>query len=109
MPSPRITTTDLAAWRRRLAEEGDGEFLDPTLAQEIAPRLMAEVERLQAELAGARREFATKAATALEKRLKDVDAYGRGGCPACRDAEARAFLAKLQRIAENESEVRPDR
>ena len=42
-----------------LQEEGDGELLDPTLAQEIAPRLMDEVERLHAELARARRKHLT--------------------------------------------------
>ena len=61
----RITAADLAAWRRQLAEEGDGEHLDPTLAQQIAPRLMDEVERLQAELAQVWVDFATKAAGAL--------------------------------------------
>jgi hypothetical protein len=31
----------------------------------------------------------------LAKRLDEVVAYGAGGCPTCRDAEARAFLARL--------------
>jgi len=56
MDTPRITPADLAEWKRALAEEGDGDFLDPTLAQQIAPRLIAEVELLQAELRQARGE-----------------------------------------------------
>jgi len=60
-----------------------------------ARRLMAEVDLLREELAAARVDFATKAAAALEKRLKDVAAYNHGGCPKCCDAEARAFLTKL--------------
>ncbi len=57
-----VTPADLATWRTQLAEEGDGLRL----------RLMAEVEQLQTELAGARREFARKAASALAKRLQDA-------------------------------------
>ena len=45
----RLIPADLAEWRRTLVEEGDGEHLDPTLAQTIAPLLMAEVEALWAE------------------------------------------------------------
>jgi len=48
-----ITPADLSEWRRTLPEDGD--HLDPTLAQEIAPRLMDEVERLWSELARLRR------------------------------------------------------
>ena len=55
---PAVTLSQIAEWRRALREEGDGEFLDPTLAQEIAPKLMEEVERLHAELAQARRQLA---------------------------------------------------
>ena len=55
---PAVTLSQIAEWRRALLEEGDGELLDPTLAQEIAPRLMEEVERLHAELARARRQLA---------------------------------------------------
>jgi hypothetical protein len=51
---PRLTPADLAEWRRALDEEGDGEFLDPTTAQAIAPTLMTEVETLWAELQMAR-------------------------------------------------------
>jgi len=36
----------------------------------------------------------------MEKRIREVAAFNRGGCPTCRDAEARAFLAKLQRVAD---------
>jgi hypothetical protein len=35
----------------------------------------------------------------VEKRLAAVTAFNRGGCPQCKDAEARAFLAKLKRVA----------
>jgi hypothetical protein len=41
---PRLTPADLAEWRRDPEGEGDGEWLDPTIAQEVAPRLMAEVD-----------------------------------------------------------------
>jgi hypothetical protein len=60
---------------------------------------MHEIEQLRGELAAARVAFATKACEALDRRLKDVAACNHGGCPNCRDAEARAFLAKLRRIA----------
>ncbi len=46
----------LAEWRAQLPE--DGNHLDPTLAQVIAPMLIDEVERLQAELARVLRQFA---------------------------------------------------
>ncbi len=65
----RITPADLAEWRRALAEEGDGEFLDPTTAQAIAPKLMAEIEALWAEAARARAEALRDAGQVLEKRL----------------------------------------
>jgi hypothetical protein len=45
----RLVPADLAEWRRLLREEGDGEHLDPTLAQVLVPRLMAEVEALWVE------------------------------------------------------------
>jgi len=45
---PRVGLPNLAEWRRQLSEEGDGEPLDPTLTQEIAPRLMAELEHVWA-------------------------------------------------------------
>lgn len=38
----------------------------------------------------------------LAKRLDEVMAYGAGGCPTCRDAEARAFLAQLRRLGKSE-------
>ena len=43
-----ITSADLTEWRRALPDDGD--HMDPTLAQQIAPRLMNEVERLWGEL-----------------------------------------------------------
>lgn len=60
---------------------------------------MCDIDQLRDELASARRTFAAKAATALAKRLADVAAFNHGGCPQCRESEARAFLTKLQRIA----------
>jgi Spy/CpxP family protein refolding chaperone len=88
----RVTPRDLAAWRSALYH---GDQLDAAAAR----RLLDEVEQLQAELSAARVTFATKAAGALEKRLTDVAAYNQGGCRTCRDAEARAFLAKLKKVA----------
>lgn len=73
-----------------------GDQLDAAQARQ----LLGEVERLRAELASQRVEVARRSAGALEKRLGEVAAYNHGGCPACRDAEARAFLAKLKRVAE---------
>ncbi len=86
---------EIAEWRRALQEEGDGEFLDPTLAQNIAPKLMDEVERLHAEMARARRQLAAEEAAALEKRLTDVSTYG-GECRTCHNAEARAAFGAAQ-------------
>lgn len=86
----QLTPDDLARWRRT------GDQLDAATAR----RLMDEVETLWAELARQRVDIATKAAAALEKRPEAVATYNSGGCPKCRDAEARAFLAKLKRIAD---------
>ena len=58
-----ITTAQLAEWRAQLPEDGD--HLDPTLAQVIAPKLIDEVERLQAELARVLRQVATEDGRAL--------------------------------------------
>ena len=91
-----ITPADLAEWRAQLPEDGD--HLDPTLAQVLAPKLMDEVERLQGELARARRQLAAEEAAALEKRLTDLARYG-GECKTCRNAEARAALIRLRAIA----------
>jgi len=88
---PPVTPDELALWRRRL-------YLGQELDAATARRLMDELERLDARLEAARVEFATKAALALEKRLEDIAAYNHGGCPACHDAEARAFLARLKKI-----------
>ena len=92
----RLQAEDLDRWKRALYA---GDQLDASVAR----RLIAEVERLRGELAGARVEFAKKAALALEKRLADVATFNSGGCSRCRDAEARAFLARLKRIAVPES------
>ncbi len=59
-----VTLSQIAEWRRALREEGDGEFLDPTLAQEIAPELMDEIERLHAQLAQVRRQLTGQNAVA---------------------------------------------
>ena len=53
-----ITTAQLAEWRAQLPD--DGNHLDPMLAQVMAPKLIDEVERLQAELARARRQLAAE-------------------------------------------------
>lgn len=88
-----ITPADLLRWRQALYE---GDQLDASICR----RLLGEVDRLQNELDAQRVTFAQKAAAALEKRLGDVATYNSGGCERCHDAEARAFLAKLKRIAE---------
>jgi hypothetical protein len=66
---PRLTPADLSEWRRQLSEEGDGEWLDPTLAQDIAPRLMAEVEALWAEALTAKLDALREAAQLVDHRL----------------------------------------
>ncbi len=93
MSSSRVTPDEIAALRERLHK---GEQL---LDVETARRLMHEIDQLREELAASRRTFATNAATALEKRLQDVASFNHGGCSQCREAEARAFLMKLKRIA----------
>lgn len=91
----RLTPTELDRFRQRLYR-GDGlEDADCRL-------LVAEVDALGADLARQRVEFARKAALALEGRLQQVAIYNHGGCPTCRDAEARAFLAKLKRIRDED-------
>ena len=89
MPNP-ITPADLEQWRRTRK---------PASAMDLVPKLIAEIERLWAEVKTARAEAMEKAATALAKRLSEVAAYNHGGCPTCRDAEARAFLARLRKAA----------
>jgi hypothetical protein len=66
---------------------------------DLLPRLQAEIEHLWAEVRTARADAMEKAADALAKRLSEVAAYNHGGCPTCRDAEARAFLARLRKAA----------
>jgi hypothetical protein len=58
-----ITAAQLAEWREQLPEDGD--HLDPTLAQVIAPMLIDEVERLQAELARVLGRLAAEGGRAL--------------------------------------------
>lgn len=93
MEAPRITPEQIQALRQRLY--GAEEHVDAPTAR----RLLTEIEVLEGQLTEARATFARKAADALEKRLRDVAAFNHGGCSKCRDAEARAFLAKLRRIA----------
>lgn len=69
---PAVTLSQIAEWRRALQEEGDGELLDPTLAQEIVPKLMEEVERLHEELARTRRQLAAGEGAAPEERPRGV-------------------------------------
>ena len=102
MAAPRVTADDLETWRRELYY---GRRLEPAAAR----RLMDEVEQLRGELAEARTTFASKAAASLDRRLRVVATFNRGGCPSCRDAEARAFLAKLQRIAAETKDREPGR
>ncbi len=92
----RITPAELAEWRAALPDDGD--HLDPTLAQLIAPKLIDEVERLQAELGRARRQLAAEEAAALETRLTGLSVDG-GECRTCHSAEARAALVRLRAIA----------
>jgi uncharacterized protein (UPF0212 family) len=40
------------------------------------------------------------AARRLEERLQVVKIYAAGGCPTCNEAEARAFVAELRRLAD---------
>jgi hypothetical protein len=80
----RLTPNDLARWRRTLYA---GDQLDAATAR----RIMDEIDALWADLAHQRIEIATKAAAALEKRLEAVATFSSGGCPKCKDAEARAF------------------
>jgi hypothetical protein len=87
----RIRPEELEGWREAL-------YLGERLDVGVTRRLVAEVEQLRIELARARIDFAKKAAAALEKRLADVAAFNHGGCERCRDAEARAFLARLKKI-----------
>jgi hypothetical protein len=96
---PRITAADLAEWRRALPYDGD--HMDPTLAQEIAPRLMDEVQVLQAKLALSRADAFREAADALVSRLEDLSTFG-GAC-ACRHGEAKAFLNRLREMVEAET------
>jgi hypothetical protein len=84
MARPRIQPADVQRWRELLAQ---------------ALYLLDEVEVILREREDGRRRFATKAAEALEKRLREVETYNHGGCQTCHEAEARAFLVKLQRIA----------
>jgi hypothetical protein len=88
----RLTPVDLARFRTTL-------YRGDELGSDSVRRLLEEVETAWADLARQRVEFARKAADALEKRLSAVAAFNRGGCPQCKDGEARAFLAKLKRIA----------
>ncbi len=89
----RVSSADLDEWRQLLYA---GRPVEATAVR----RLIGEVTALWSELARQRIDFAAKAASALEKRLAVVAAYNSGGCPKCHDAEARVFLAKLKRIAE---------
>jgi hypothetical protein len=83
-------------------QEGDGESLDPTLAQEIAPRLMAELELAWAERDVARLTALREAAQLLDGKLSDLARRGQPGsknahsCAHCEDAVARCFAVALR-------------
>jgi hypothetical protein len=100
---PHVTPEDLAAWRRALREEGDGELLDPITAQVIAPRLMAEVERLWREVEAARLTALREAAQLVDRRLAALARREPGlpgyGCIHCGDAEAREAATALREAA----------
>jgi hypothetical protein len=101
----RLTPADLASWRRDLDEEGDGESLDPTTAQVIAPRLMAEVVALWKERDAARVDALREAAQLVDHRLADLARRGPPGaeghaCVHCHDAEARRLAQALRERAE---------
>jgi hypothetical protein len=49
---------------------------------------------------GLKRLVTIRVSRRLDERLKAVEVDGAGGCPTCRDGEARAFLALLRRLAE---------
>ncbi len=104
---PRLTPADLAEWRHQLSdeEEGDGEFLDPTVAQDIAPRLMAEVEALWKEADAVRLATLREVAQLVERRLGAVARRGPPGaqgfgCVHCHDAEARRLAVTVRERAE---------
>jgi hypothetical protein len=95
---PRLTAADLTEMRRLLAEEDrDGHYLDPTLAQQFLPQLLAEVEALQAEVEGARLAALREAATLVDRHLAELARSGNPGrgCAHCNDSEARRLGAAL--------------
>lgn len=99
----RLTPKEFETWRRQLREDSDGEF-DTTLAHQLVAKLMVEVEMLWGERARTRAEALDQAATALEKRLRDLGRRGPPsapgyGCAMCRDAEARSFITYLRGVA----------
>ncbi len=98
---PRLTPADLASWRRTLEEDGDGKAFDPTVAQYIAPRPMAEVEALWTDLRKARLDALREAAQLVDRRLADLTRRGPPeaeghGCVHCHDAEARRLALGLR-------------
>ena len=82
-----VTPSQLAAWRQTLLHVAS-PFGDPDPVEEIAARLLLEVERLQG--------LSLQQAAALEKRLADLSVWG-GECPNCHNAEARVAVAKLRK------------
>ena len=87
----------LARWRALLAQ-------DSTAAEHLAPALLTAVEHLLDESRTARVDALREAAQVLAKRLSDVAAFNQGAaCSVCRDAEAHAFLAALEKGLESSS------
>jgi hypothetical protein len=109
---PRLTAADLAAWRRALEEEGDGEWFDPTVAQAAMPLLMAEVEALWREADAVRLSTLRDVAQLLDRRLGEVALRGALGadglgCPHCHDAMARRLAVAVRERAEGRAAAGP--
>jgi hypothetical protein len=100
---PMLTPNDLAAWRRDLRADRDGDF-DTTVADQFVAKLMAELEMLWAERDRAKAETVAQVVAVLETRLRDLARLGPPnapgyGCVHCRDAQAHQFISYLRGMA----------
>lgn len=43
----------------------------------------------------------------IEQRLAELETYGAGGCPTCRDAELRGILVRLRALARLDGDPEP--